>query len=240
MLSYYPHTDIDLSARRKVCAEYTREPIHLFPEYSGLSVLRAQALKYPFFSAFCTSSNPLTKLSPFSLNISLPVAAYIKPSAESMCPVVCPRSSQSKDSQPPSFFTVIYPPSRPANTPALVRKLCSRRFTSIDVTRQNPEAYYHGTTWQQANIFQIKTFRLKGSDCFLFQLFPWCCPGYTDWADTIPDTVNEPNKITVTKTFLFILFLSFIYKIRTRCLKHSKPQNYLIKLQFFNLKPTFL
>ena len=64
--------------------------------------------------------------------------------------------------------------------------------------------------------------------------------GYTDWADTIPDTVNEPNKITVTKTFLFILFLSFIYKIRTRCLKHSKPQNYLIKLQFFNLKPTFL
>ena len=42
MLSYYPHTDIDLSARRKVCAEYTREPIHLFPEYSGLSVLRWQ------------------------------------------------------------------------------------------------------------------------------------------------------------------------------------------------------
>ena len=136
-------------------------------------------------------------LSPFNLKISLPVAAYISPYADSRCPVVCPRSSQSSDSQPPNFFTVIYPPSRPAHTPAFVRKLCRSRFTSIDaIQAESRSILSRNRLGNKRMSFKSKPFITTGALVSTF-IFPTCWPGYMDCAANVPAIPRHKAKIIV-------------------------------------------
>ena len=135
-----------------------------------------------------------------------------------MWPVVCPRSSQSKDSHPPSFFTVMYPPSRPANTPAVVRKPCSRRSAPMEtihaesrimLSRKRPGNRRTSCKSNDSAAKGISVLTLN----FSAQL-----PGYTDWA--YPHTVTASPEI-ITIIFFLKNSISLILKFLMPYLSHN-------------------